>query len=260
MSRMGTRTRQHPNNGSEHVYGRRLQPGPRRRHRLRDRDRRAGQGRRRAALPRRRHRRPRRPRDLRQRVGAAGRRQVRARPAAGRAVPDPGAHRRRPRRRAGRAGDARAGLGLPSAARHQRRGGARPARPRRGHGAVLRGAVGARAVDAGRPAVAHRPVRHDHRAVHDALARRARSRPRQGDRRLLRLGRRARHERLDLHRARHRLDRRRRRGRDVRRDRRDERSAARRRAGPRAADDRRGREDRRRRQGRRAASSTGTSG
>ena len=32
-------------------------------------------------------------------------------PAAGRAVPDPGAHRRRPRRRAGRAGDARAGAG-----------------------------------------------------------------------------------------------------------------------------------------------------
>ena len=38
-----------------------------------------------------------------------------------------------------------AGLGLPSAARHQRRGGPRAARPRRGHGAVLRRPVGARA-------------------------------------------------------------------------------------------------------------------
>ena len=47
-------------------------------------------------------------------------------PAAGRAVPDAGAHRRRPRRRAERAGDARPGLGLPPAARHRRR--RRPAR------------------------------------------------------------------------------------------------------------------------------------
>ena len=52
----------------------------------------------------------------------------------------------------------------------------------------------------------------------------------QGDRRLLELRRRARHERLDVHRARHHLDRRRR-GRGVlRRHRRDERAAARRRA------------------------------
>ena len=33
------------------------------------------------------------PRHVRQRVGTAGGRQVRTRPAAGRAVPDPGAHR-----------------------------------------------------------------------------------------------------------------------------------------------------------------------
>ena len=48
-----------------------------------------------------------------------------------------------------------------------------------------------------------------------ALARRGRPDARQGDRRLLDLGRRARHERLDLHRPRRRLDRRRRRRRAV---------------------------------------------
>ena len=42
----------------------------------------------------------------------------------------------------------------------------------------------------------------DPRALPDPLARRGRPGPRQGDRRLLDLGRRARHERLDLHRAR----------------------------------------------------------
>ena len=191
------------------------------------------------------------PRHVRQRLGAAGRRQVRPRPAAGRAVPDPGAHRRRPRRRAGRAGDALAGLGLPPAARHQRRGGPRAAGPRGGHGAVLRGPVGPWPVEPGRPADPHRPVRDDHRAVHDPLARRARPGAHQGRRRLLRLRRRARHERLDVHRPGDRLHRRRRRRRDVRRHRRDERPAARRRAGARAADDRGGRADRRRRQGRR---------
>ena len=67
------------------------------------------------------------------------------------------------------------------------------------------------------------------------------------DRRLLELGRRARHERLHLHRPGHHLDRRRRRGGVLRGDRRDERAAARRRplAGPRH--DRGGRGARRRR-------------
>ena len=68
---------------------------------------------------------------------------------------------------------------------------------------------------AGRPPVPQREVDQgalDPRAVPDPLARRGRPGPRQGDRRLLDLRRRARHERLDLHRARHRLDRRRRRG------------------------------------------------
>ena len=69
----------------------------------------------------------------------------------------------------------------------------------------------------------------------------AEPRPRQGDRRLLDLGGRARHERLDLHRARRRLDRRRRRRGALRRGRRPERPAARRRALARAEDARRGR-------------------
>ena len=69
---------------------------------------------------------------------------------------------------------------------------------------------------AGRPPVPQRTIDEgdvDPRALPDPLARRGRPRPRQGDRRLLDLGRRARHERLDVHRARRRLDRRRRRGR-----------------------------------------------
>ena len=73
------------------------------------------------------------------------------------------------------------------------------------------------------------------------------------------LGRRARHERLHLHRAGDRLDRRRRRRRALRRDRRDERPAARRRAVPRARHDRGGREARRRpRRTSRSCSTTGS--
>ena len=68
-----------------------------------------------------------------------------------------------------------------------------------------------------------------HRAVHDPLARRPRPQARQGDRRLLDLRGRARHERLDLHGAGDRVDRGRRGGRAVRRRRRDVRPAARRR-------------------------------
>ncbi len=69
---------------------------------------------------------------------------------------------------------------------------------------------------------------------------------RQGRRRLLGLRRRARHERLDVHRPRGRLHRRRRRRRAVRGDRRDERAAARWRTVPGARHDRGGREARRR--------------
>ena len=211
-------------------------PGPGRRHRLRDRDRRTRQGRRRAALPRRRHRGPRRQGDLRQRLGAAGRRQVRPRAAAGRAVPDPGALRRRPGRRAGRAGDAG-----PASGATGRCSTSTPSRP----ATSSPGPPSWRCPTWRSPpaASASRPCRrseideasHDRRAVHDPLARRARPGPRRGRRRLLVVRRRARHERLHLHRPGRRLHRRRRRGLALRRHRRDVRPAARRRAVPGAA-------------------------
>ena len=87
----------------------------------------------------------------------------------------------------------------------------------------------------------------DPRAVPDPLARRGRPPARRGDRRLLDLGRRARDERLHVHRARGRLDRRRRRRRAVGRGRRAVGPAPRRRAVARAEDARRRRRDRRRR-------------
>ena len=66
---------------------------------------------------------------------------------------------------------------------------------------------------AGRPPVPQREIDKatlDPRALPDPLARRGRPRPREGDRRLLDLRRRARHERVDVHGARRRLHRRRR--------------------------------------------------
>ena len=105
------------------------------------------------------------------------------------------------------------------------------------------------------PAERGRQGAHDRRALPDALARRGRPRPRQGDRRLLDLRGRARDERLDLHRARRRLDRRRRRRGAVQRGRRAERPAARRRAVARAEDARR-----RRAAGRRRALRQGAAG
>ena len=93
------------------------------------------------------------------------------------------------------------------------------------------------------PQTRGRQGRHARRAVPDPLEGRGRPRARQGDRRLLVLGRRARHERLHLHRPRHHLHRRRRRRRVLRRHRRDERPAARRRPVARARHDRGGRED-----------------
>ena len=100
--------------------------------------------------------------------------------------------------------------------------------------------------EAGQPPVPQREVdqgRDDPRALPDPLARRGQPRPRQGDRRLLDLGGRARHERLDVHRARDRLDRRRRRRRAVGGGRRAVGAAARRRALARAEDARRSRSD-----------------
>ena len=89
----------------------RLRTRTRRSRRVRDGDRRTGQGGRRPPLPRRRHRGPGRPRLLRQRLGPAGRRRLQPRPAARRAVPDPRPLRRHPRRRPVRARHARPGLG-----------------------------------------------------------------------------------------------------------------------------------------------------
>ena len=144
------------------------------------------------------------------------------------------------RRRAERAGDARPRVGLRAAHRHHRRAGARRPRARLGHGAEVRRAVGARRRAPARPADRRRPRDQHPRALPHPLARRGRPRPREGDRRLLDLGRRARHERLDLHRPRRRLDRRRRRRGAVERRRRPERAAARRRSVARAEDARRG--------------------
>ena len=211
----------------------RLQAGPRGRHRLRDRDRRARQGGRRAALPRRRHRGPDRPGLLRQRVGAAGRRPVRARAC------------RRPSRSRCRCTPATSGSTCSPRS---------PCwRPYWGLGQLLdiddeqaredlaRVSVTALSFVAqsarglGLPAVPQKEIdkaHDDRRAVHEALARRARPAARQGRRRLLHLGRRARHERLHLHRPGRRLHRRRRRGLHLLRHRRAVRPAARRRARP----------------------------
>ena len=85
---------------------------------------------------------------------------------------------------------------------------------------------------AGRAAEGDRQGVHDRRALHEALARRARPAARQGRRRLLHLRRRARHERLDVHRPGRRLHRRRRGRLHLLRHRRAVRPAARRRARP----------------------------
>ncbi|CAA9257661.1 MAG: Citrate synthase (si), partial [uncultured Corynebacteriales bacterium] len=226
-----------PGRGDAHVGG--LQGGPRGRRRLRDRDRRTGQGRQRAALPRRGHRGSRRQGRVRQRLGAAGRREVQPGPAAGGAVPDPGALRRHPGGRAERDRDDGAVLGARAVHRHRRRAGPRRPGPHLGDRDVVRGAVRPRPGAAGGAAEGDRHREDDRRAVHDPLARRAGPGARQGGRRVLRLRRRARPQRLHLHRPDRRLHRRRRRGRDLRRDRRAVRPAARRRAVPGAEDARR---------------------
>ena len=194
---------------------------PRRRRRLRHRDRRARQGGRRAALSRRGHRGARRQRRRSSRSGACW-----STASSSRACRPP-SRIRSPSARATRAWTCSPrwrmlgpGVGLRAADRHLRRGRARPARPRVGDGAVVRGPVGARRRPPARAAERGRQGDLDPGAVPDPLARRGRPRPRQGDRRLLDLGRRARHERLHVHRARGRLDRRRRRRRAVGRRRR----------------------------------------
>ena len=125
--------------------------------------------------------------------------------------------------------------------------GPRRPRARLGDGALVRRSVGARSRPAAGAPSRDRQGADDPRALPDPLARRGEPRSRQGDRRLLGLGCRARHERLDLHRPRRRLDGSRLRRGALRRGRRPLRPAARRRALARAEDARRSRTDRRRR-------------
>ncbi len=125
--------------------------GPGGRRSVCDRDRRARQRGRLAALSRRRHREPRRRRSLRAGLGTARRRPPQTRPAAGRTAHADRALRRPPRRRAVGARDARARVGLRSADRHHRRAGARQPRAVLGHGAVVRRPVRARRRPAASP-------------------------------------------------------------------------------------------------------------
>ncbi len=200
-----------------------------------------------APLPRRRHRGPGRARLLRQRLGPARRRGLQPRPAAGGALPDPGPLRGHPRRRAVRARHARTRLGPETPPGHRCRAGPRRPRPRRRHGPVLRRLVGPRPGPAHGPATGDRQGAVRRRTLHDPLARRARPQARRRGRRLLDLRRRARHERVHLHRPRHRLHRRGRGGGPLRRRGSHVRPAARRRPLPRPAHDRGDRAHRRRR-------------
>ena len=222
----------------------RLQARTRGRRRRRDGDRRARSGGRRAPLPRLRHRGARRPLPLREHLGAAGRQRHRLEDAGPRAVRPAGTDRQRSRRPPVRGRPPRGRVEAPEARRHRRPAG--PRRPRAAvgsddgdRGALRGGRRGPRAC-----------VRRRRRAGQDgggevpaALARRGEPGPRQGDRHVLDLHRRARAQRLHVHGAGRRLDRSRLRRRDVSGRRRAERPAPRRRARTRAADARRGCED-----------------
>ncbi len=155
--------------------------------------------------------------------------------------------RRSARRRAVGARDARPAMGVRAADRHLRRGGPGQSRAGVGHGALVRGAVGPRDRQAAGLPARGRQGHLDPRTVPDPLARGGQPGPRQGDRRLLDLGRRARDERLDVHRAGDRLDRCRRRCRALGGRRRALGAASRRRSVTGADDARRGRPDGRRR-------------
>ena len=137
----------HPLPESEcHERGNHNPGGPvrtRRGRRIRNRDRRARQRGWRAALPRRRHREPGRPRSLRAGLGPARGRSLQTRAAPCRTARADGALGRPPRGRPGRAGDAGPRVGLRAADRHHRRGSPRQPRPLLGHGALVRGPVGA---------------------------------------------------------------------------------------------------------------------
>ena len=147
--------------------------------------------------------------------------------------------------------------GFGAADRHLRRGGARQPRAGIGDGAFVRRAVRARDRQAAGLAARGRQGQVDSRAVPDPLARRGGSQARRGDRRVLDLRRRARDERLHVHRARRGLDRGGRRGGAVGGRRRVVGAAARRRALARAEDARRRRADGRRRALRQGAAGLG---
>ena len=234
---------------------------PRGRRRLRDRDRRAGQGGRRAALSRRRHRGPRRPRAVRAGLGPAGRRHARARACRrpsrirSRSAPATRASTCRPRSRMlGPEWGFRALIDIDDA----------QARDDLARASVMAlSFVAQSARGAGRPPVPQREIDKATSIPERFLIRwRGEADPdaRQGDRRLLDLRRRARHERVDVHRPRRRLDRRGRRRRAVGRRRRALGPAARRRAGARAEDARRRRARGRRRALRQGRCSTAASG
>ena len=122
----------------------RLPSRARRRHRLRDGDRRARQGGIGAPLPGRRHRGARRPLPVREGLGPARRRELRAGHAARRADRAAGPERLGDGRPAGRPGDARPEVGPEAARRHRARAGARRSGAALGRGAVDRRAGGAR--------------------------------------------------------------------------------------------------------------------
>ena len=149
------------------------------------------------------------------------------------------AHRRHAGRRAVGDRRARTGVGLRAARRRQPRGRPRPARADGLGHALVRRPVRTRRRRRPGAAVADRRGPDAGRALSAALARRGRPRRGRRDRRLLGHGRRARDERLDVHRPGRGLDRRRRGRGAQRRGRRALGPAARRCARARAADARR---------------------
>ena len=253
-------TKAMPQHRQEATHGRdvRLQAGPRGRRRLRDRDRRARQGRRRAALPRRRHRGPGRPGRLRQRLGrcwstassAPGcRRPSRSRCRCTPATSGSTCSARSPcwRRTGGSASCSTSPTSRPATTWPGSRSPRCRSWPSRPAGSACRRCRRSE-IDKARTIVERFMIRW--RGEPDP-------RPRQGGRRVLRLGRRARHERVHVHRPGRRLHRRRRRPPAISAaHRRAVRPAARRRPVPGAAHDRGRRAHRRRRSATSRACST----
>ena len=187
----------------------RVQAGPRGCGRLRDGDRRARPRRRRAALPRGRHRGSRRHGAVREGVGPPRRRRARARSPPGRTVRGPRSHRQCSVGPAGCDSGPRRRVGSRSADRHHRRAGARRSGATVGDDDLDRRAVGPlcrRIPDARRSGASSRRGRPRPSASCSSGA----GRPIPGtSRRSTRTGlhRRARAQRIDVHRARRRLDR-----------------------------------------------------